>query len=500
MDHTFLSVLLIVLGCVQLCDIFVSLTLYRIYNKNTDYLCATIIWCGAFIFFTSDVLLGEIGPAQLYFSFIFAGLSSIALGELTARLFELSYSWRKKLGFLILCYFLSVLFYLLGFREFWFLGAIIGVGVTAPQFYVFWQGVKKIKHAKKSEKENTSEIKSVDRLFLVIVFLWGIHLLDYPFLRPLTDIRFSVFGFSFALFLTYCASVLFPVMVNHKIYLQLTSLLSSQLDETSKQLDVAQQEVINKEKLAMVGTLTAGIAHEIKNPLNIIKNNNFLIKDSVTSFDDFRDELFKVNKEIAQRFEAEQTKLKKVSQFIEKNVDRADVIIKNMLMHSRKHKRDLAFHNINAIIEEAIQFYFDSTSMMEKNKVKTELSLSDIKPIKLSLPDISRALINILDNAFYALKKKESEKSDFQPLIKIKTDQNENFVFIEIEDNGIGISPDDLLKINDPFFTTKPTGEGTGLGMHLVNEIIDLHGGNMSIDSVEGQFTRIKVALSKNLT
>lgn len=489
MKNETLSLLILILGSIQAFDILVSYGLYHAYNKSKDYLTVIIIWLGMFLFFISSHLLGEVHPCHIFMSYIFAGLTSVAMGQLLSRLYQFQYSWKKFAKIIGVLYFIGLSLCLLGLDNFTLLGLILAIGIVLPIFYACKMGFKII-------KKNPSS--SVDTFFLTVILIWGIHFLDYPVLRPMTNLSFSIFGFSFALALTYLTSILFPVLVNKKIHRKLTQKVEVKLKKTEKKLNKAQMEIIRNEKLAMVGTLTAGIAHEIKNPLNIIKNANLLIKEYFKKdIEDYYEFLSQGDTStLRSKLEQDQEKLEEIISYIDKNIDRADLIIKNMLLQSGKSS-ELEMINPNLIVEESLQFFLDSSKEKFKEfSSNYSIDLKSTSEIRLSVQEFGRVIINLLDNAYYALKEKKHDDG-FIPIIKISTSEDESYFCLSIYDNGCGI-PEKLKKnVYDPFYTTKPPGTGTGLGLYMVNEIVKAHKGLFLLESEVGEYTEITIKIPK---
>lgn len=255
-----------------------------------------------------------------------------------------------------------------------------------------------------------------------------------------------------------------------------TSELSSALSE----LKNAQEMIISKEKLASLGALTAGIAHEIKNPLNLITNSAKILDNTVKN-------LKELNKETVED-------IKTMTEIIVDSVKRADLIIKNMLEQSRNDDIFIP-SSINSTIQEAIKLSYHAMRANFKLELAPFVALSEDEDISHSKISMQRALINLLDNSFYALNEKFKNDSSFQPEINITSKKHENSLEITISDNGMGIEKSKIKKILEPFFTTKPTGQGTGLGLSMVYDIVKRHGGNLYIDSEIGQFFTTKITL-----
>jgi predicted ATPase/signal transduction histidine kinase/tRNA A-37 threonylcarbamoyl transferase component Bud32 len=277
---------------------------------------------------------------------------------------------------------------------------------------------------------------------------------------------------------------------------------NEQLELTLQQLTAAQKQIISQEKLASLGMLTAGIAHEIRNPLNFI--NNFA-SVSVNLAKELEEEL----ENQGENLEAESVEyIKEILTDLRDNMieinqqgQKAQSIIQGMLMHARSDSGKRQKSDINAILAEAIKLVYHGKRAKDFNfNISIETSYdSSIEPIEVFVQDISRAFINIINNACYAaFAKKKEMPAEFAPTLSVKTlDQAEN-IQIKIRDNGPGIPEDLREKIFHPFFTTKPTGEGTGLGLSMTHDIIvGQHQGQIEIQSEKGHFAEFTILLPK---
>ncbi len=267
---------------------------------------------------------------------------------------------------------------------------------------------------------------------------------------------------------------------------------NNQLEQAMDELKKSQQQLIQSEKLASLGQLTAGIAHEIKNPLNFVNN-----------FSHFSNELIKEIKE-AKTDEERNEILGELEINLEKinhHGKRADSIVKNMLEHSRKSSGEKQEIDLNALCTEYLNLsYHGMRANNSEMNCKLEKNLAkDMPAIKIIPQDISRVLINLFNNAFYALieKSKVIPAGKYSPCISLTTEHNKQSVIIRICDNGTGIPEAIREKIFTPFFTTKPTGQGTGLGLSLTYDIIKAHGGEITVSSKEGEGSEFVITLPR---
>lgn len=282
-----------------------------------------------------------------------------------------------------------------------------------------------------------------------------------------------------------------------------------QLNATLSELKTTQNQLVQQEKLASLGQLTAGIAHEIKNPLNFVNNFSDL---SVELVDEAREEIKSVGaihelplQDIYDILDDIEANLKKIYE----HGSRADSIVKSMLLHSRGGSGKKENTDINALIKEYVNLAFHGMrASKDPINVDIELNLDEnIDEIPLISEDFSRVILNLCNNAFDAMREKLradsrqlSENSDksYKPKLTIKTFKKDSNITIEIQDNGPGIPNEMKDKILQPFFTTKKGTAGTGLGLSITHDIIKAHGGTLEIDSNEGDFTRFIIHFNSN--
>jgi signal transduction histidine kinase len=266
------------------------------------------------------------------------------------------------------------------------------------------------------------------------------------------------------------------------------------LDDLKK----AQDQIIVQEKLAGLGALTAGIAHEIKNPLNYIINFAELSREYVSELLSLlKKSSKKENPIINEIFSTLTHNLQR----IEDHGKRADTIIRNMLMHARGKKEKIEETDINQLVEENTLLAISGLrqqGVIPKLRKKFDANLP---PVKVYAQELGRVVLNLVNNACYALyQKKISILEPFEPEIELETFQEENNIIIKIRDNGPGIPEKISKNIFDPFFTTKPTGSGTGLGLSLSYEIITKqHQGKLSVATKKGEYTEFTITLPLNI-
>ncbi len=276
----------------------------------------------------------------------------------------------------------------------------------------------------------------------------------------------------------------------------------AKLKETLQQLQVAQKEIIAKEKLAYLGTLTSGIAHELCNPLNFVQNFAQLSAELV---DELMENLtLETNKIEAEKFDDFQeiiNELKHNADGIYQHSKRAERIIKMMVKHARLDSSKLQSSNLNKILIDSLQFAGESLWEKHNFPIKFNTNYDEsIGEASVLSSDIIQAFINMLDNSYYALKTKleqqESSNQDFTPTLSVKTCNLGEKIEIRIYDNGIGIDSKIRDKIFDPFLTTKPPGEGIGLGLSLAYEIIvGQYHGSIKVETKLGEYTEFIIKI-----
>jgi signal transduction histidine kinase len=267
----------------------------------------------------------------------------------------------------------------------------------------------------------------------------------------------------------------------------------ARIEKTLEELKTTQKQLIQSEKMASLGELTAGIAHEIQNPLNFVNNfsevNNELVEE-------LQNEIRSGHMEVALGLS---NTIRDNEQKISHHGKRADAIVKGMLQHSRGGTGQKEPTNLNSLADEYLRLCYHGFRAKDKSfNARVETHFDPTLPsLDLVVQDIGRVFLNLLTNAFYSvLTKAKLSLNGYQPKVDVSTKLYDHFVEVGIKDNGLGISPRNLDKIFNPFFTTKPGGEGTGLGLSLSYEIITKeHGGEIHVNTVEGEFAEFIIRL-----
>ena len=274
-----------------------------------------------------------------------------------------------------------------------------------------------------------------------------------------------------------------------------------ELAASLEDLRTTQDRLVQTQKLASLGQLTAGIAHEIKNPLNFVNNFSGVSTELIDELQDTLKGISLDNKARAEISELTDTLRGNLDKVVQHG-KRADTIVKNMLLHSREGSGEHRRVDINAIVEESLNLaYHGARAEKQGFNITMERSLDPAAgEVDVFPQDITRVLLNLISNGFYAATKRRAETNggDYEPAIAAGTKNLGDRVEITIRDNGTGIPPDVKEKIFNPFFTTKPAGEGTGLGLSISHDIIvKQHGGSIEVDTQPGEFTEMRIVLPR---
>jgi signal transduction histidine kinase len=280
--------------------------------------------------------------------------------------------------------------------------------------------------------------------------------------------------------------------------------VQARTDELSRSLDdlrAAQNRLVQTEKLASLGQLTAGIAHEIKNPLNFVNN-----------FSSLSGELIEELREVLQNASLDEKargEIDELAGLLKGNLDkvvqhgkRADSIVRNMLLHSRSGSGEHRPVDINAVVEESLNLAYHGVRAEGKGfNIMLEKNFDpDAGEVDLFPQEITRVLLNLISNGFYATTKRRAAEGEagYEPVLAASTKSLGDAVEIRIRDNGTGIPPEVKDKMFNPFFTTKPAGEGTGLGLSLSHDIVvKQHAGTIEVDTEPGAFTEFRIVLPR---
>ncbi|MBK7763064.1 MAG: hypothetical protein IPI46_06775 [Bacteroidetes bacterium] len=266
----------------------------------------------------------------------------------------------------------------------------------------------------------------------------------------------------------------------------------AQIETTLEKLKATQSQLIQSEKMASLGELTAGIAHEIQNPLNFVNNFSEVSKELI---DEMNDEVANGNFEETRSIAAD---LKQNLEKIHHHGKRADAIVKGMLQHSRTNANQKEPTLINAMADEFLRLSYHGLRAKDKSfnaSIKTDFD-DRIGKVNIAAQDIGRVILNLVNNAFYAVNdRKKLGDANYEPEVFVRTKLLNNKIEISVSDNGNGIPEAVVGKIFQPFFTTKPAGQGTGLGLSLSYDIVKAHGGELLVETKEGEGTEFILKL-----
>lgn len=270
----------------------------------------------------------------------------------------------------------------------------------------------------------------------------------------------------------------------------------NELQQSLHELKLTQLQLIEKEKMASLGEMSAGIAHEIQNPLNFV--NNFS-EVNMELINELKQGLKEGNLEDVEGLADD---LQQNLEMINGHGKRADSIVKAMLEHSRTATGQKEPTDLNKLANDTLQISYKSFCSKDAGFSTSINTFFDdgIGKISVIPQSISKVFLNLFNNAFYAVnEKKNNLGANYSPLIAVTTKKNGSNIQITVSDNGTGISPVIIKKIFHPFFTTKPTGQGTGLGLSLSYDIIKAHGGEINVESAEGGLTSFTIYLPKSV-
>jgi two-component system, NtrC family, sensor kinase len=269
----------------------------------------------------------------------------------------------------------------------------------------------------------------------------------------------------------------------------------AKIEAAYTELKSTQAQLIQSEKMASLGELTAGIAHEIQNPLNFVNNFSEVNKELIS---ELVDEVNKGNTEEVKLIAAD---IKDNSEKINHHGKRADAIVKGMLQHSRSSSGQKESTDINALCDEYLRLAYHGLRAKDKSFIATMNTDFDttIGKINIIPQDVGRVVLNLITNAFYVVdEKKKSGVENYEPTVSVSTKKVSDKVLLSVKDNGNGIPQKVLDKIFQPFFTTKPTGQGTGLGLSLSYDIVKAHGGEIKVETKENEGTAFIIQLPIN--
>jgi signal transduction histidine kinase len=318
-----------------------------------------------------------------------------------------------------------------------------------------------------NEQQRQSEIEDAKAAERVKYRMWGL-----------------ITGLTIFLFI---AIILYRNSLQRKKANSLLSQQKNELEKTLTSLRTAQNQLVQSEKMASLGEMTAGIAHEIQNPLNFVNNFSEVNTELI---EELKAELEAGNKQQAMEIA---NNIKENEEKIIQHGKRADGIVKSMLQHSRSSSGKKELTDINALTDEYVRLAYHGLRAKDKSfnaKFETDFD-KNIDKIEVIPQEIGRVLLNLINNAFYAVSEKEKQAGEnYEPTVTVTTKRADDKITVTVKDNGHGIPQKVLDKIFQPFFTTKPAGQGTGLGLSLSYDIITkAHGGEFKVETKEGEGT-----------
>ena len=270
------------------------------------------------------------------------------------------------------------------------------------------------------------------------------------------------------------------------------------LEQTLENLEKAQEQIIAEQKLASLGQLTAGVAHEIKNPLNFVSNFSDVSVELVDEIEEVMEEAKTGGVEISEEIEPILSDLRLNLQKVKEHSQRADGIVRSMLEHSRSGPGEWRETDVNALLKQYVDLSYHAVRAHNSdfNMTLTQDLDPDMGMLEVVPQDIGRAFLNLVTNACQALnEKRQNSDGDYEPELHIASRRLEDRAEFDIRDNGPGIPQELRERIFEPFMTTKGPGEGTGLGLSLTADILTRHGGSIQLDTEEGSFTEMRVVL-----
>ncbi|MEZ0485938.1 sensor histidine kinase [Fibrella aquatica] len=327
-------------------------------------------------------------------------------------------------------------------------------------------------------------------LFIAITLIGGIwELLIVPPVRRLPDFVISLF---------FTANIIFICVIIYFLidgFLRKQEELRTELRQSLETLRATQNQLIHAEKMASLGELTAGIAHEIQNPLNFVNNFSEVSVDLIQELDEERQRPVPDHDLEAELLDD----LKQNLQKIELHGKRASSIVRGMLEHSRASSGQRTPTDLNALADEYLKLAYHGMRAKDKSFTAQYECMPEptLEPVSVMAQDISRVLLNIFTNAFYAVQaRSKQEPADYVPRVTVQLSRKVKQVVVTIQDNGSGMPEEIKAKIFQPFFTTKPTGQGTGLGLSLAYDIVTKgHNGTIDVVSAEGKGTSFTITI-----
>lgn len=450
-------------------SLFVTITTYVFYiqyNKDKRFKYSCSLWGSATIVLYLDAYLNmDIS----YFVITILSLAYLTIMYNSVALMGELYNLTIKKRYLALTTLICMVIALVVFfftRDFFYTSLPVAASIGLPMVYAGILGLK-------SREKNL--IKKMPAFFAV---LWGLHYLDYPFLREVES--FAIWGFALEILILFGISAQLPMIVHISQQEETEKKLKDKVIETKAELKLtidelvlAQKKILEQDKFISLATLSSGISHEIRNPLNIILNSANILKESCNG--EHPDQCAFID-------------------LIIKNSKKASDIITNMLFQIRENTINLdKRQDLN--LKECLQEVLANNTPFQNLDVKITLSIPDEITTNALKTEVETIFLNMAHNAYYSLNKKKNLLGEsFKPEFRVTTTRENNRSQTLFYDNGLGIKDEDLKNIFDPFFTTKEVGSGTGLGLALIKKLISDRSGTIEVRSKEGEFCEFKIS------
>ena len=441
-----LNVLLTIYAGLALIDIALMIFLHFFHDSKGYYKTASLVWLGIFLGFMADGLVHEkMGDVNHLFGIPLMVLCMYGLAKLAADVYRFELPTKKLSVFFILMWLTAATLHFVFNASFTTSSFFICLGLIAPTTVASYKLFRIWK-----------DLNVIDKLYLFCIIAQSAHMMDYPFLKPIEGT--AVFGFSLALFLIYTASVVIPVVINQCLSRELNLSLEKKVVERTHQLLDAEAKLNNSGKMATLGEMAGGVAHEINNPLAIIKTTASQMTELLG------DE------------QLDKKMLSEMTTTIEKTTNRIAKIVHGLRLFSRDGSNDKHEHiNVLSLIEDTVSFCRERFKSHGVNLTIEEFSPS--LGFEGRSIEISQVLLNLLNNAYDAVADKNEK------WVKVSVIDEADWVSICVTDSGNGISLELEEKIFRPFFTTKELGKGTGIGLSISLGIAQSHNGTLSLNS-----------------
>ena len=457
-----LQVLLTTYAGLSLISLLLMLVLHFFHDRSGYYKTTVYIWAGILLGFVLDGFLAEnVGPINHLFGIAFLNFTIHNVAKLAADIYKIPLPLKKLMYFSIGTWLTAIFMHYVLHAGFVAEASVLCIGIVMPALMASYHMMK-----------GWRKTNILDRLFLAFMITDSLHILDYPFLRNVEGT--AVFGFSLGIFLIYFASFLMPVIINKRLADDMNQNLERKVKERTQQLITTEEKLLNSTKMAALGEMAGGIAHEINTPLAVIKT---VAGQMVDILNDGNPDDYKMLIDMAKTTET--------------TADRIGKIVIGLRQFSRDGSNDgYQLTQVEKLVEETISL---CQERFKYNGVKLQL---DPIPKELMLEcrsvEISQVILNLLSNAFDAA---EKEKDNW---VRVGVQDQNHWVEFHVTDSGKGISPEDQKKIFQPFYTTKEVGKGTGMGLSISLGIVQNHRGEILIDS-QSPNTKFIVRLPKRV-